>query len=233
MSPSYIEMEEWTGVAEGTVKDWFSNKGRPTSEFLLQLLDRVPGEIRNQILAATYKTWPTLAHPRLKCDQTIVSQLKTIISQGGGFTFIQGGSDEARTFLLTALGNAFLAVTERPRSVAGFDVHAPDWFVPVPGLKYLHNLFHPALLREAIRQGWPQVASGKVQLICLNGIWTVMPDMQKEILALAARFPVVVADASIIEASRLRKNVAAPANLVTVAEGHGTDKGILVAIQAL
>ena len=63
LTPSYLDMEEWTGVAEGTLKDWFNNKGRPTAEFLLQLLDRTPEEIRHQILATTCKPWPTLAHP--------------------------------------------------------------------------------------------------------------------------------------------------------------------------
>jgi len=40
-TPSYLELEDWTGVADGTVKDWFANNGRPTAEFLLQLLERI------------------------------------------------------------------------------------------------------------------------------------------------------------------------------------------------
>jgi len=233
LAPSYMEMEEWTGVAEGTLKDWFNNKGRPTAEFLLQLLDRTPDEVRHHTLAATYQAWPTRANPRLKCDQTVLSQLKTILCQSNGLSFIQGGSAEARTFLLTALAHSFLAMTERPRRVAGFDVHEADWFVLVPGLTYLHNVFHPALLRQALRQGWKQVGSNKVQLICLNGIWTVLPEMQKEILAMAARFPVVVADAATIDPYRLEKELKAPANLVTVSQDPNTGSGILIAIQAL
>ena len=57
--------------------------------------------------------------------------------------------------------------------------------------------------------------------------------MQKEILVLAARFPVVVADTAFLHPARLRIYVAAPANLITVAKDPGTEKGILVTIQAV
>ena len=47
-SPTYSDMEEWTGAAEATVKDWFNNRGRPSAEFLLDLLDRVSQQSRHE-----------------------------------------------------------------------------------------------------------------------------------------------------------------------------------------
>lgn len=67
-SPSYGELEEWTGVAGGTIKDWFANNGRPPAEFLLQMLERVSERTRHEILAQACRLCPTLDHPRLEAD---------------------------------------------------------------------------------------------------------------------------------------------------------------------
>src|SRR5690348_16625098 len=91
-APSYKELEEWTGVAEETVRDWFNNKGRPTAEFIIQCLERLSQSTRHGILDQVCRVFPTLEGSRLKCDQTIISLVKTILRQPRGLTIIQGGN---------------------------------------------------------------------------------------------------------------------------------------------
>jgi hypothetical protein len=79
-SPSYDEVEELTGIPAGTVKDWFANNGRPTAEFLLQLLERIPERTRCEILTQAWRLCPTLDHPRLECDQTVIASWPGLIS---------------------------------------------------------------------------------------------------------------------------------------------------------
>ncbi len=81
------------------MKDWFDNNGRPTAEFLLQLLERILERMRLEILTQACRLFQTLDHLRMKCDQTIISQLKSISCQFHGFTLIVCGNAESRTFL--------------------------------------------------------------------------------------------------------------------------------------
>jgi hypothetical protein len=57
--------------------------------------------------------------------------------------------------------------------------------------------------------------------------------MHKEIFALAVRFPVVVADATIPQQPRPRRNQAVPANLVSVSMESHSGTGFFVAIKSL
>ena len=230
-APAYGDMEEWTGVAEGTLKDWFGNKGRPTAEFLLHMFERLPEKPRHEILDGACRVWPTLDHSRLKCDQTIISRLKTVVTQNSGLTFIQGGNDENRTFLLTAMGHSFLGLTERPHRVGGIDVHDPDWFVPVTGVHYLGNVFQIAQVQEAARGLWSEIRAGKTRLVLLNLIWSTVPELQYQIRALARQCPVIVADAVPMKPAQLRHLVTS-ANLITVSPSPENKKGILVELQA-
>lgn len=197
-SPTYLELEEWTGVAEGTLRDWFANIGRPKAEFLLQLLERVPHDARNRLVNSVCRVWPTLEDPRFAFDQTVRSRLNTIIGQSGALVLIDGGTDEGRTLLSIALANAYLTQTERPRRVRGVDVHEPDWFVPVAGVAYLHNQFHTGALDEAVTQLWPSFSTGKC-LVLLNEIWSRLPAFRAKIVELARKHPVVVADTGVIK----------------------------------
>ena len=72
--PTYSELEEMTGVANGTVKGWFANNGRPTAEFLIQLLERLPERTTQEILVQACRLCPMLDHLRLECGRTVINQ---------------------------------------------------------------------------------------------------------------------------------------------------------------
>lgn len=217
-TPAYRDLEEWTGVPDATLKDWFTNKGRPTAEFLLQMMERVVGSLRQQLTNDACRIWPILDHPRLKCDLTVISQLKTCVCMHKALVVIQGGTDESRTILISALANTFLALTERPRRVNGIDIHDPDWFVPVPGVTYLHNLIQPASLEEAVSRLWPFLCMGRNNLVLLNGVFSRLPKFENGIRMLLAHQTVIVADTDPVKILRSGKKEKAPVYLVTVDE---------------
>jgi hypothetical protein len=227
----YRDIEGWTGVAEGTIKDWFNNRGRPTAEILICLLERDPPiELRHQVLNSACRTWPSLDSPRLACDQTVISRLRTLVCQPNGLIFIQGGTDETRTYLLTAMANAFLNLAARPRRVSGIDVHEPDWFVPVPHVEYLRNEFQPARLREAVE---PRMNGARNQLVVLNGIWAAVTSLRGAIGTLVAHSPVIVADRETMEVSQRRKFAKVPGNLITISRPAERERGIGMEIETI
>jgi hypothetical protein len=231
-SPTYLELEEWTGMAEGTIKDWCNNKGRPVAEFVLQLLERVPEKQRHEIVDSACRVFPTLDHPRLKCDQTIISRLKAIVCQPRGLVFIQGGNDESRTFVLTAMGHAFLGLTARPHRLAGLDAHEPDWFVPLPGVRYFPNLFQPAKLLQAAGDNWPTVQFSGSRLVVLNAMGVVIGGFHRQIKTLTSRCPVIVAEAAQLKPSLLKQASQGPLHIISVFKHLENAKGIAVAIEA-
>jgi hypothetical protein len=232
-SPTYANLEEFTGVPAQTIKDWLNNKGRPTAEFLLQLLEGIPDRQRHELLDSACRTHATLEHPRLKCDQTIISRLKSMVCLPRGLVYVQNGTDETRTFIVNAMANAFLGLKGRPRCVAGLDAHKPDWFVPLPGVKYFANLFQPGKQLEAARENWPKVQARGWNLVVLNGMGIVaMPDFQRRIKELTGSCPLMIAEAAHVKPSLLKRASQGPVYIVSVSRHPDNAKGIAVDIEA-
>jgi hypothetical protein len=232
-APTHLEIAEWTGVARGTVNDWLNNKGFPTTEFALQLLERVPERIRCELLNSACRLMPSLEHPRIKCDQAILSRLKRIVREPRGLTVIQGQSDESRTFLLTALGHAYLGLTDRPHQLLGIDAHEPDWFVPLPGVCYLHNTFHPVELLNAVKANWPATRVGGLRLVVFNGVWPALVSRQRQFRALTKQCSVILAVEGSIMPSVLKGLSGGVLQLVTVSKHPENGKGIAVEINVI
>jgi hypothetical protein len=64
--PTYMEIETWSDVSESTIKDWINGAGNLTVELLLRLFERLPENIRTDILRRYCREYPTLDHPRLR-----------------------------------------------------------------------------------------------------------------------------------------------------------------------
>ncbi len=47
---------------------------------------------------------------------------------------------------------------------------------------------------EAIRELWPGISSSKAPIVLLNGVWSAVPELQADIMHLAAKKHVIVAD---------------------------------------
>ena len=231
-APTYAELEVWTGVAERTIKDWFNNHGRPTAEFLLQLLERIPDPQRQALLASACRVSPALASPRLNCDQTLISRLKSTVLQSHGLVYLQGGDDEDRTFVLTALGHAFLELTARPHTLTGLDAHEPDWFVPLPGVTYLGNLFPPRELLRAAREHWPKMAGSGAQMTVFNALGVMLGEFQRALQALTAQSLVIIADSARIKPAVLKRASRGPVQIITLSQHPDDNQRQILSLEA-
>jgi hypothetical protein len=123
--------------------------------------------------------------------------MQNLLTQNTGLTLLVGGSDEQRTFLITALGHTFCRLDRRHRKVAGIDLHDPTWFVPIETMSYLKGPANPAQAGGLVRRVWPEIVSSKKPIVLLNGIWSALPELHNDILSLATRRHIIVADQQI------------------------------------
>ena len=161
--------------------------------WLCLLRQLVPLE-RHRVVDELCRDLPQVDHPRLKHNPATVGVLKKLLAKNTGLTFITGSTAPQRTFVLTALGHTFCRVDRLHRNPAGLDIHEPSWFVPVETLLYLRNCDRPGETQKAVRKLWPQLRTSQKPLILLNGIWSLAPELRKDIVALAEQRHVVVAD---------------------------------------
>lgn len=230
---TFGEMEKWTGTPEDTIRGWFAGQGNPTAEFLISLLERIPNKARLDILDEFSRVYPTLEHSRVAGDRTIVSRLVTLLAQPRGLAYVQGSTAEARTFITTALGHAFWMLSGPSRRVLGLDVHASDWFVPVPGVVYLNNLLQRNELLRAVRLQWPTLRNGETPLVVFNGIWSAFPELHGKIRQLAGRCLILVADESSIDGEQDARHLPPRTTVITISPPVSESGSIGIQIRAL
>ena len=227
------EMEGWARIPERTIRDWFAGGGNPTAEFLLMLLERMPNQARNELLDEFCRVYPNLDHPWLSWDRAIVSRLNTLLVQPRGFSYLQGGSEELRIFVSSALGHSFWRLVGAPRRVVGVDVHASDWFVPVPGMVYLDNILQREDLRDAVKSAWPHLRNGESPLAIFNGLWSTLPDFHAKIRGMAERCHVLVADASPTEVEHTARRLPIRHNVISILPSDSQTKRIGLEVRTL
>jgi hypothetical protein len=192
---SYEVWERITGRPANTIASWSAGGAAYQIEVLLASLERLPAEERHRLIDAACREFPTLRHPKLAHDFVACSRLATLLRQVSGVTFIQGGPEHMRTFLLNALGHSAASMGFKDGSVMGMDIHRPDEFVPVFGVVYLDNVLRSEVIEREFNRLWPKILERASRLVLLNEVWRRVPAQQREILDLARKSHVVIADA--------------------------------------
>lgn len=230
-----LSFEDWgklVGRPGNTLSSWCADGRAYQLQALLASLERLSELERHQLIEEACREHPTLRHRRLAHDFLAVSNLSALLRQPAGLTVIQGGHDHHRTFLLSALGHSFDELGPSGAIVAGLDVHRPDTFVPVVGLSYLHHPLCPTETMRQILQTWPTVRVAK-GLVLLNGVWSKAPGLQPQILDLARRAHVIVADQVIFAPKQPIGILPSPAHLVTVSPARECPEWLRVEVHAL
>jgi hypothetical protein len=182
------------GRPESTTSSWFTVYTQPHLVSCFVLLEQLTPEQRHRVVDDLCRELPLLDHPWLQHNPITVGNLKMLLAQNTGLTFIHGGNAAQRTFLMAALGHTFERLDRQHRSATGLDLHAPQWFVPVKTMLHLNATLTPSQTVTAIREVWPGTMSAINPLILLNGIWTTAPDLQTDIIALAKNKHVILAE---------------------------------------
>lgn len=230
---SYDDWEQIAGRPANTIASWSAGGAAHQLQVLLASLERLAIEERHRLIDRACRDYPTLRHPKLAHDLIACSRLGTLLRQSAGLTFIQGGAEHMRTFVLTALGHS-AGAPHLPRiTVDGVDIHRPDAFVPVIGLNYLDNTVRHADIERKFNGLWPSIRAKGAPLILLNEIWRAVPTMHRQIMEAAQKSHVVVADVAALKAGDLAIGVSAPVHLVTVFAAKERSDWIRIEIQAI
>ena len=197
-------------------------------EFLFELLERVPAALRHDLLDAACRVQPTLHHPKLAHDAITLSRLETLLKQSDGFTIIHGGPQHARLFLFNALGNSAREVNFGQKSVVGVQLQPVSGWVPVLGITTLSS---HAENRQQFQRAWSKIKHAKDgTLIFLGQIWNHVSHLHPEILELATRCHVLVAD-DFPKPEDLARRVPKPVHTLTVAPAREQPEWIRVTVQ--
>ena len=95
--------------------------------------------------------------------------------------------------------------------LSGLDAHHPDWFVPLPGVRYLDNECRPQRARDEIRRLWPIFSGTTGGMVLLNA--PCLPSAEEiEAVALASILVLTVkAEAEIVQ---IRRQIRAESALI-------------------
>jgi hypothetical protein len=189
------EFARLLGAPKSTIHDWYYGElPRPIRYFLCGI-ERLSASQRLQLLRNLCRDNVTFDDLLMWQDPEAISGVKALLHQPHGLTVLTAETERLSTLVLGAMGNTAVRHLHL-RAIAGFDVHYPDRFAPIPGVRYwLSRRRNPEahlLLRE-----WTMVEDSPARLIFLNGVLSILPSLTEKIIALARRRHVVVADQSI------------------------------------
>ena len=112
-------------------------------------------------------------------------------------------------------------------------MHAPDWFVPVPGVVYLNNLLQRDELLRAVRGAWPSLENGQAPLVVFNGLWSAIPELQEKIRELTHRCHVLVADQSLVDFNQPARRLPPRTNVISLSAAVSQSQSLVIEIRAL
>lgn len=229
-SLTYEELFELTGEPKSTLSRWLNGEGQPSSEALLRLLELIPDQLHREIMDRPpfRRMFPRLEHPWLAHDPAAISHMRTILSRPSGLTVIRGDQESWVTFTITAMGHAS-AILEPGRCIVGLDIHAPDWFVPVPGVMYLENQLNPERVRKELDLFWSKVASSRGSLVIMNGTLPLGSVSNPATRALVSHSQLVLAER--VQPKSPPELVPAPANIVTVSSSRTNPERLALRIE--
>jgi hypothetical protein len=193
------------GCSRSTAGYWVGVARQPQVRAFISLLERMSEEGRFRFLRDACRPLPTILHPRLAVSPKAVVTLVEVLRYSSGITLISGGTEESRRFVLTALGHTFPQIDKGHRTAAGLDTLPPTNLVPIETMIYLQHQPTKDRMREAINSVWPRVKNSAAPLLLFNGLWTIFPEKQKEILTWAKSRHVIVADTGLPDPQQLAR----------------------------
>jgi hypothetical protein len=218
------------GKRTSTAEHWLSLSDQPHVRGFACLLERLSDEERTRVIREICRTFPTITHPRLAHAPAAVEAMLSLLRQPQGLTIIRGGA-VASTFLMTAMGHTYPQLERRHRMASGLDIHQPDRIVPVESLVYLRNPLTREQLIQAVHQVWPEIRKSDSSLLLFNGVWSLFPEYQKEILGWARERHVVIADSAPPPPKSIRRQGVRPVHLLTVSQLSQNSSRIQVVCQ--
>lgn len=190
--PSFSRLGRIVGRKTNLVHYWFNSLPHHHLIGFFSLLERLPEPERIDFLRTFCRELPRFDNPRISHDPSATGSLENLLEKDRGLTWIQGGPEYQRTWLLTGFGHSFARMFGEKASVGGLDIHEPRKFVPVETLLYLKEPLSSETVKGHIRNAWPSVTSARHRLLLFNGVWSATPELREAILDLASKQHVVL-----------------------------------------
>jgi hypothetical protein len=225
---SFEYLEQLSGRPVGTIAGWFEGAKMNQLEFFLALLERVPTKLRHELIDGVCRIQPTLRHLRLAHDPIATSRLEAILKRRAGFTIIHGGPEHARTFLLNALGNSTREINFGHQAVVGVEIQSVSGWAPVPGIIHLS---HGSEIQQQLLRAWAEIKQvDDGSLVLLGHVWARLSDLHSEIVHLAQRCHVLLAD-EFPKPEDMVRRVPGQVHILTVAPAREQPEWIRVTVQ--
>lgn len=187
------QFAELLGLPLSTNHDWFYGQFPPAIERFLCGVERLSPSARATFFDRVCRDCPRLNHPRLANNAIAIESVKALLEEPAGLVCILGPSDALRTFVITAMGNSATSLRLVKR-LAGFDLHQPDLVVPAPGILYFRNGASVAQVQAQVQRLWSGIENSSAEIVMLNGIWGILPELRDRIVALSEKRNVILAD---------------------------------------
>jgi len=208
---TFKEIARILGRSKSTAHYWFEIYDHPQIRALMLLLESLSPGNRLDFVEAHCRAKPRLSESIVNRD--VVNQL---VEKPAGLTIVTGGSDWARTRIVTALGHDWSSLHWRRTPPTGIDLHRPTDFVPVPMVRYLD----PAIKRDQIRtlslSVLPRLVTSRSRLLLFNGVWSRVPEIHQNLLRSAAIKHIVLAEAIVPPPQELATTSALAIDVLTV-----------------
>ena len=214
---TYDELGRIADQSTSTIFDWSLGANLRQVEAYIRLLEQLPECKRREVIDSVCRLMPTIYHDRLAWRERQISSCQQLLQLERGLTFVEG-DENARDFVVTALGHSMARLDRHRLPVFGIDVRLPDRFVPVGGVKYLGGTLQPGKLKGLVSSAWTAVRECKTGLILLNGLWSHLRERQSEIQELATHCHVVIADELTAGEANAFSPTTQRSNVIVVAE---------------
>jgi hypothetical protein len=216
--PMYFKrLARMMGRSESTTYTWFEFYRHPHVLGFMCLLERLSPGQRRAFVDAHCRVTPSLQHSCFARNPSQITKLRELLNQRTGLTVITGGTDVARTFLLTALGHA----CGRLPVPAGLDQHRPINFVPVESLLYIDSSLGLKRVRRLTLEVWPKLLTSRSSILFFNGIWSAVSEVQGDLIQCSQRKHIVLAESNLPDLTGLKKQLAPPIHVITVLTSRG------------
>lgn len=226
---SYPRLGKMMGVSGSNAYFWIWEYHHPQLLAYYCLLERLSPTARHAYIDAHCRVCPTLDHRRLFYPKGMREKVLKLAKKPAGLTVIKGGTDSLRSFMVTALGHAFVA--HSGRRIAGLDIHRPILLVPVSGVFHLDQTLDPDQIRRAAIKFMPRLMVSKSPQVLLNGVWSRLPEARADILRLSEHKHVVIADKADTSLIAPGGPLAKPVHIVNVSTSQRRKEGIRVICQ--
>lgn len=182
------------GVTRSTLSNWCGHYENLAVQLVFSMLERLTKQEQDAFLKRRCRIHPTLEHPALAHEPTVIEHLQFLLQTTSGLTVIAGRSECARSFVLGALGHSFPRQDHQHRPAAGISCMPCGKFVAIEGVTYFRAGLSQSRMRQLVEELWPLMCSANTSMILLDGVWSLAPGRHSAILALARSRHVVLAD---------------------------------------